>query len=206
MIGSIFTFAFSGFICFIPIHNGWPFIFYVFCKYTKPIYPFLNKIFSPCHYDMYKKCYTLNASCAVMMYPVFCIMTLPLHGWITVEKTLTINIAINQPNSQSKHTTPPRTTVNRCGITLVTFNCNFPVGVCNLLALLMWVCLVYDRPDEHPRITWKERALINYKRRDSTLEKVLPHPKNLLPKLTKLNLSHICLHWIMMITLKCYRK
>nr|XP_022344205.1 sialin-like [Crassostrea virginica] len=78
MIGSIFTFAFSGFICFIPIHNGWPFIFYVFC-------------------------------------------------------------------------------------------------VCNLLALLMWVCLVYDRPDEHPRITWKERALINYKRRDSTLEK-MPSP------------------------------
>lgn len=155
---------------------------------------------------MHKKCYTLNASCAVMIYLVFCIMTLPLHGWFTVDKTLTINVAINQPNSQSKRTTPPRTTVNRCGITLVTLNCNFPVGVCNLLALLMWVCLVYDRPDEHPRITWKERALINYKRRDSTLEKVLPHPKNLLPKLTKLNLSHICLHWIMMITLKCYRK
>ena len=45
MIGSIFTFAFSGFICFIPIHNGWPFIFYVFCKYTKSISPVLNMIF-----------------------------------------------------------------------------------------------------------------------------------------------------------------
>lgn len=78
MIGSIITFAFSGFICSIPIHNGWPFIFYVFC-------------------------------------------------------------------------------------------------ICNVLSLMMWMCLVYDRPDEHPRVTWKERALINYKRRDSTLEK-MPSP------------------------------
>jgi hypothetical protein len=43
------------------------------------------------------------------------------------------------------------------------------------------VCMVYDRPDDHPRVTWKERALINYKRRDSTLEKVRaykPHNHN----------------------------
>lgn len=46
------------------------------------------------------------------------------------------------------------------------------LGICNVLSLVMWMWLVYDRPDEHPRITWKERALINYKRRDSTLEKV----------------------------------
>ncbi|XP_065934306.1 sialin isoform X2 [Magallana gigas] len=78
MIGSIITFAFAGFICTIPIHNGWPFIFYVFC-------------------------------------------------------------------------------------------------MANVLSLIMWMWLVYDRPDEHPRITWKERALINYKRRDSTLEK-MPSP------------------------------
>ncbi|XP_056001235.1 sialin-like [Ostrea edulis] len=78
MIGSILSFSLSGFICMIPIHNGWPFIFYVFC---------------------------------------------------TV----------------------------------------------NFLSLLLWVCVVYDRPDDHPRITWKERAIINYKRRDSTLEK-MPSP------------------------------
>eukprot|EP00105_Crassostrea_gigas_P030972 XP_011453524.2 PREDICTED: uncharacterized transporter slc-17.2-like isoform X3 [Crassostrea gigas] len=78
MVGNIFTFAFPGFICSIPIHNGWPFIFYIFC-------------------------------------------------------------------------------------------------ICNVLSLVMWMLLVYDRPDEHPRITWKERALINYKRRDSTLEK-MPSP------------------------------
>ncbi|XP_055995999.1 uncharacterized transporter slc-17.2-like isoform X2 [Ostrea edulis] len=78
MIGSIFSFSLSGFICMIPIHNGWPFIFYIFC-------------------------------------------------------------------------------------------------IANVLSLLLWVCVVYDRPDDHPRITWKERAIINYKRRDSTLEK-MPSP------------------------------
>ncbi|XP_062571560.1 sialin-like [Saccostrea cucullata] len=78
MIGSIFTFSVSGLLCTIPIHNGWPFIFYVFC-------------------------------------------------------------------------------------------------ILNVFSLLLWVCIVYDRPDDHPRITWKERALINYKRRYSTLEK-MPSP------------------------------
>ena len=32
--------------------------------------------------------------------------------------------------------------------------------------------LVYDSPNEHPRVTWKEIALIARNRRDSTVEKV----------------------------------
>ncbi|KAK3104543.1 hypothetical protein FSP39_004610 [Pinctada imbricata] len=48
-------------------------------------------------------------------------------------------------------------------------------GGVNVLGLFLWLCMVYDYPDEHPRIDWKEKILILKNRRDSTFEK-MPSP------------------------------
>ena len=44
--------------------------------------------------------------------------------------------------------------------------------MCNIIGLILWMALVYDTPDENPRITWQEMVLIVRNRRDSTVEKV----------------------------------